>query len=263
MTNFKLKAKFLVFISLLAGLIFILKGILAPPFYQSSFSVVLLPQNIDSRNASKIQDQSAFFSSLIKQTVPGSIFLEKINTELKSSNSQRPIDVTASQWARSISVHQNPKSQILTITAFHKDPKQAVFFAALTSQTLKNNIALFTNSNNLEAKLIDQPLKASTPGILYFAGIFFKGILLGALISFLLILTFKEKTLGWLFIKKKYKIKPERKKITKKQPEPIISPNLSSRSITPLSISKTKKNLQTSSDQEIKERLNRLISGDL
>ena len=268
--NTSLKIKSILFVGLLGGVLFFTKSLILPPYYQTSFTVALIPQKVSPKNIENAQKSSAYASHLVKEILPGNIFLEKLKTKLnfqfKKFQNQ---GISLPEWQDAISISQNHPSQALVIKISHKNPNLASLLAINTAKTLNENLASFTNNQELDFKLINQPQPPTPPGSFYLLGSFLKGFLLSSAFTTTLILFLGEKTLSWMFIKKPPKIKKRsvlKNKAFKKAlfPPAKTAKKLGRKTKQKPAAKKTKSHpYSENNDEEIKERLNRLISGEL
>jgi capsular polysaccharide biosynthesis protein len=269
--------KFTVLFSLLTGVIFLGTALFFFPKYQSSFSAVILEKKAISRdlnNENNFQEIEHALQ-LSKYFLLSDTFIEKIeeNIDLDFNSSSTYKDfldekeekvffgqkfkIDKADWIRSISVKRNKEINLIAVKIKSDNPKIVYLYSLEIARSFRESFPEFLNSENLEIKILDNPSKASTNRLDFF---YFSllGVIFGGLIGNIILLVFKKRMENSFLQKKKKRekvgVKKEKREKEKrgKKKKKYIEEELFPK----------EKNKNLSEDQ-IKERLNRLINGDL
>ena len=162
-----LRRWFAIIIFGLLGLVLALGVSFIQPLKYSSSVRLLILQNIgvsvDAYTASRSEERIAENLSTIIYTT--SFFDQVLNAGFDIDEKTFPIDAAKRRkaWTKTVDSTVSHGTGLLTITVYHQDVDQAQEIVRAVSQVLTEKVGEYTSGNNINIRLIDDPLNSRWP----------------------------------------------------------------------------------------------------
>ena len=283
------KIKVILFCAFLGGVFVLAYNLIFAPTYQSSFTGAIIAKQISPSNITAASQSSDYALALLEKTVLGNVFASAVTKEINSEwGGNFQVEGMRQEKDKSLAITKNKEAKLLSIRVTGRDPKMVSKKCSIIAKLLENNIFNFTNNPGLELKLIEKPTEASPVGLLIILGYSLLGFLVGGVFGILFVLIFKDKLGGWIE-KGRRRIKRKTTKKKKKSKDSLDNSPLKEFEIESYENrlatwpAKQKQEFETElpekrkeevskesarsdyslTDEEIRERLNRLINGEI
>ena len=169
-------------------------AVMQTPQYKASFEILVIQKQVVGQDIYSISKSAQYICQVLKEGIYSDSFFEKVLSPNQVAAADFPIQVKErrQEWQKSVKVKIIRDLGVIKIDVFHSEKEKAKQISRATADVLEKNHQFYHGAGqNVEIKVLNEPLVSQKPITFH---LWFSSIL-GALLGFLV-------SLAWILRKK-------------------------------------------------------------